>query len=151
MKFNKITIALSQLLLISSLSHADTSCKQENFWQNWFPKGEFVGFGKAPSVDKVAKAQYEFAQNYHRGNILTKDYSRALDLFQRAADNGLTQAHFKLGLLNHYGQGKAKDLSEAYTHYKKAAEQNNPEAEFNLGLMNRYGLGRPKDMQRTYL
>jgi len=88
MKFNKITIALSQLLLISSLSHADTSCKQENFWQNWFPKGEFVGFGKAPSVDKVAKAQYEFAQNYHRGNILTKDYSQ--DIPQQTSTNVLT-------------------------------------------------------------
>ena len=113
MKFKKITIALSQLLLVSTLSHADGLCKEADFWQSWFPKGEFVGFGHAPSIDKIAKAQFQFAQNYHRGNILTKDYSRALDLFQRAANNGLTQAHFKLGLINHYGQGKVKDLSGA--------------------------------------
>ena len=58
MKFKRITIALSQLLLFSSLSHAEAPCNEQSFWQIWYPKGQFVGFGQAPSVDKVAKAQY---------------------------------------------------------------------------------------------
>ena len=150
MKLNKITLALSPLLFLSTMGYAQTNCQEENFWQVWYPKGQFVGFGTPPSINKIAIAQYEFAEKYHSGNILTKDYSRALDLFKRAADQGLTQAHFKLGLINHYGQGKAKDLNSAYLHYEKAAQHSSPEAEFNLGLMNRYGIGRTKNMTASF-
>ena len=170
MKFKKIILVLAQLGLVSAIGVTvakqndepikkidqikkvnTENCKQETFWTSWFDNSnQFKGFGVPPSQKEISKAQYRFAENYHNGKVLTKDYQRALDLFTRAADSGLTQANFKLGLINHYGQGKAKDLSEAYTYYEKAAMHHSPEAQFNLGLMNRYGLGRNKDQYKAY-
>ena len=151
MQLKKIILVLAQLGLVSAIgvtvakqtdepikkidqisSVSEESCTQETFWTTWFDNSnQFRGFGVPPSQKEISKAQYRFAENYHNGKVLTKDYQRALDLFTRAADSGLTQANFKLGLINHYGQGKAKDLSEAYTYYEKAALHNSPEALFD--------------------
>ena len=170
MQLKKLVLVLAQLGLVSAIGVAvanqndqppnqndqpknisEVECKQETFWASWFGNtNEFKGFGVPPNKKEISKAQYVFAENYHNGTVLTKDYQRALDLFQRAADSGLTQANFKLGLINHYGQGKSKDLNEAYAYYEKAAQYNSPEAQFNLGLMNRYGLGRTKNQYKAY-
>ena len=170
MQVKKIVLVLAQIGLISAIGSTlakqndepikkidqikkvnTENCEQETFWTSWFDNSnQFKGFGVPPSQKEISKAQFRFAENYHTGTILTKDYQRALDLFTRAANSGLTQANFKLGLINHYGQGKVKNLSEAYTYYEKAALHNNPEAQFNLGLMNRYGIGRNKDKYKAY-
>ena len=136
MQLKKIVLVLAQLGLVSAIGVtvakqndepikkidqiekkvSSENCKQETFWTTWFDgSNQFKGFGVPPSQKEISKAQYRFAENYHNGRVLTKDYQRALDLFTRAAESGLTQANFKLGLINHYGHGKAKDLSEAYT------------------------------------
>ena len=106
---------ISQLLLASSISYAEP-CQDKNFWQAWYDASQFKGFGLPPDSNEVTKAQYRFAENYFTGNVLTKDYTRAIDLFQRAANSGLNQAHFRLGLINHYGKGKVRDLNKAYAH-----------------------------------
>ena len=134
MQLKKIILVLAQLGLVSAIgvtvakqtdepikkidqinnqisSVSDESCTQENFWTTWFDNSnQFKGFGVPPSQKEISKAQFRFAENYHTGTVLTKDYQRALDLFTRAANSGLTQANFKLGLINHYGQGKVKNL-----------------------------------------
>ena len=115
MQLKKIILVLAQLGLVSAIgvtvakqnnepikkidqinnqisSVSDESCTQENFWTTWFDSSnQFKGFGVPPSQKEISKAQYRFAENYHNGKILTKDYQRALDLFTRAADSGLTQ------------------------------------------------------------
>ena len=148
MQLKRVTIVIGQLLCISSFSQAVNSCEDKTFWQTWYQSGQFKGFGISPTKEAVAKAQYLFAENHYKGNLLTKDYKRALDLFKKAADAGLPQAYFRLGLMNHYGQGKSKDLKSAYTYYEHAAKINNPEAQFNLGLMNRYGIGWKREVVR---
>ena len=150
MHIKKITVILSQLLCISSFSQAVNSCEDKSFWQTWYKEGQFKGFGISPSKQEVAKAQYLFAENHYKGNFLTKDYTRALALFTKASEAGLSQADFRLGLMNHYGQGKVKDLQAAYKYYENAASANNPEAQFNLGLMNRYGIGIQKDLSKAF-
>ena len=99
MQFKKIVLALAQLGLISNIGVAaakendqlsninKTDCKQETFWTAWFDNtNQFKGFGNSPSKKEISKAQYLFAENYHTGTTLTKDYQKAIDLFQRAAD-----------------------------------------------------------------
>ena len=150
MMLKKITVILSQLLLMFFIPSLSQACNEKNFWQSWYPKGQFKGFGNPPEKIEVAKAQYHFAELYIKGKKLTKDYTRALDLYKQAADSGIEQANFKLGLMNHYGKGKAKNLSEAYMHYQKAAAKKMPEAQFNLGLMNRYGIGKKKNLAQAF-
>ena len=118
MQLKRVTIVIGQLLCISSFSQAVNSCEDKTFWQTWYKEGQFKGFGISPSKEEAAKAQYLFAENHYKGNFLTKDYSRALALFTKASEAGLSQADFRLGLMNHYGQGKVKDL-KAYELYRK--------------------------------
>ena len=54
--------------------------EDKTFWQNFGTQsGQFKGFGISPTKEAVAKAQYLFAENHYKGNLLTKDYKRALD------------------------------------------------------------------------
>ncbi|MCH9781965.1 MAG: sel1 repeat family protein, partial [Betaproteobacteria bacterium] len=124
MKHKKITAILSQILLLCSLTTLSKACEEKSFWESWYPNGSFKGFGTPPEKLDFAKAQYHLSENYFKGNHLTKDYTRAVSLYQLAADNGVERAHFKLGLMNHYGKGKLKNLTEAYNHYSKAAKNN---------------------------
>ena len=61
MKLKKISLILSQLLLASSISYAETPCQDKNFWQVWYDDSQFKGFGIPPNSNDVAKAQYRFA------------------------------------------------------------------------------------------
>ena len=140
MKIKKISCILSSLFFITTSNAGDT-CLQQNFWDIWFNQGSFKGFGAPPSETQIQKAQVELAENYYLGDRIAKNYKSAYDLFLRASKGDLTQANFRLGLMNHYGQGKEKDLIKAFDHYQLAANQNDNEAQFNLALMYRYGLG----------
>ena len=149
MQLKKITLLISKILFISTLSHSVNSCEEKNFWQTWYKDNQFKGFGIVPNKKDIAQAQYLFAENHYEGKKLSKDYSRALDLYTKASDSGVNQANFKLGLMNHYGKGKVKNLKLAYEYYIKSAN-NNPESQFNLGLMNRYGIGTKKDLKNAF-
>ena len=131
MKIKKIQAILSTLFFISSITQAHGKCIKQDFWTTWFNKGQFKGFGISPSKNEISKAQYELAENYYLGKVVSKNYSKAIDLFDRASKDGLSQAHFRLGLINHYGQGKVKNLQQAFQHYQIAAQKNDTEAQFN--------------------
>ena len=94
MHIKKITVILSQLLCISSFSQAVNSCEDKTFWQTWYKDGQFKGFGISPTKGEVAKAQYLFAENHYKGNFLTKDYTRALALFTKASEAGLSPVSY---------------------------------------------------------
>ena len=105
MKFKKIILVLAQLGLVSAIGVTvakqndepmkkidqtkkvnTENCKQETFWTSWFDNtNQFKGFGVPPSQIEISKAQYRFAENYHNGKVLTKDYQRALDLFDSSS------------------------------------------------------------------
>ena len=139
-----------QLVMFSSLSYSQGKCQDGNFWQTWFKESQFVGFGNPPTTNQIGNAQLEKANQYYFGNNLTKDYQKALDLYKKAASNGIDEANFSLGLMHHYGKGKLVSYQEAYDFYYKSAKNNNPEAQFNLGLMERYGLGRQINLETAF-
>ena len=150
MKIKSLCLAFVQLLMFSSLGYANENCQNGDFWQTWFEESQFVGFGNPPSTNQIGNAQLEKANQYYFGNNLTKDYAKALELYKKAANNGIDEANFSLGLMHHYGKGKLVSYQEAYDFYYKSAKNNNPEAQFNLGLMERYGLGRPINMENAF-
>lgn len=69
--------------------------------------------------------------------------------FQKAADEGISQAEYNLALMYEYGLGVKQDLDKTAALYRRAAEKNYPEAMYNLGLMYAYGRGFPQDFQRA--
>ena len=67
-------------------------------------------------------------------NGLEKDVTRAVELFERAAELGVKDAHFFVGCL--YGQGVdvEKDTAKAIRHWEAAAVKGQNIARYNLGI-----------------
>ena len=68
-----------------------------------------------------------------------KDYIQAVYWFRKAAEKGIAEAQFELGVCYHYGEGVAQDFVKATYWYRKAAKQGYSNAQYNLG--NRYYKG----------
>ena len=52
-----------------------------------------------------------------------RSYSKAAELFQKAADMGFAPAQYNLGYCYKYGDGVPRDLDKSAEWYRKAAEQ----------------------------
>lgn len=77
---------------------------------------------------------------YKKGN-----YTEAVKLFRKAAENGIAEAQANLGVCYHFGKGAAKIYTEAVKWYREAAEQGNAQAQFNLGFCYYNGKGVTKN------
>ena len=64
---------------------------------------------------------------------LKKDVTRAVELYERAAELGVKEAHFNLGVLYANGEDVEKDMDKAFRHYEAAAMNGHVFARFNLG------------------
>jgi len=64
---------------------------------------------------------------------LEKDVTRAIELYERAAELGVKGAHYNLGLLYHEGTDVETDTAKAIRHYEAAAMSGDVDARYNLG------------------
>lgn len=81
---------------------------------------------------------------HHLGNCyrhwlhgLEKDVPKAIELFERAAELGIKDAHFKLGIIFDEccaDEGIDKNTARAVKHYEIAAKLGHVEARHNLGV-----------------
>jgi len=68
------------------------------------------------------KAIYHLGDKYHSGlNGLEKDMTRAVELYERAAELGVKGAHYNLGCFYDEGKVVEKDTAKAIRHYEAAA------------------------------
>ena len=74
--------------------------------------------------------KYRFGQHG-----LVKDVTKAVELYERAAELGVKGAHYNVGCL--YGEGTQveKDTAKAFRHYEAAAMCGHVFARFNIGCM----------------
>jgi len=94
----------------------------------------------------IGEAQHDLAAIYTAGHGGVKqDYSRAAYWFEKAAENGVANASYNLGVLHHQGLGFEPDITKAMTWYKDAAAKGHPEAQYNLGIAYIEGIGVPYD------
>jgi hypothetical protein len=90
----------------------------------------------------VAEAEHDLAALYTAGeNGVKQDYERAAFWFRKAADQGIANARYNLGVLYHQGLGVKPDIKQAVAWYKTAADLGHPEAEYNLGIAYIEGIG----------
>lgn len=73
------------------------------------------------------------------------DYSGAMALWRRLADDGDARAQFNLGLLYRYGLGVEQDYGQAVFWLRQAAGQGLASAQNDLGRMYEYGYGVAQD------
>ncbi|NCX22776.1 MAG: sel1 repeat family protein, partial [Betaproteobacteria bacterium] len=66
---------------------------------------------------------------------IRKDYATALAKFRSAAQQGVADAQYNLGVMYEKGRGVAQDYGEAVRWYQMAAQQGYKEAQYNLGVM----------------
>jgi TPR repeat protein len=73
------------------------------------------------------------------------DFPRALDDFRAAADAGMADAQYFVGLMHAEGEGTARSYAEAAKWYEKAAAQDQPDALFALAKLYVIGGGVERD------
>jgi TPR repeat protein len=98
----------------------------------------------------VAEAQHDLAAIYTAGHGGVKvDYERAAQWFREAADNGVANARYNLGVLYHQGMGVERSIEDAIKWYTAAADLGHPEAQYNLGIAYIEGIGVPYDPSKA--
>jgi tetratricopeptide (TPR) repeat protein len=90
---------------------------------------------------QTSRFRYQLGRTY----LSSKDYTRSLDNFHKAAEQGDTFAYAALGWMYQNGVGVTKDLARAVAWFRKAAEQGNAVGQFDLGVMYHNGIGVAKD------
>jgi TPR repeat protein len=83
------------------------------------------------------------------GQVLNNDPELAAGWFFRAAEQGLADAQFNLGLMYANGEGVEKDMTQAVELFKKAAEQGHVDAQNNLGAMYFTGEGVERNEKKA--
>jgi uncharacterized protein len=79
-----------------------------------------------------------------------KNAVKAIEWYQKAAEQGDVSAQFKLGVMYRSGEGMPKNAVKAAEWFKKAAAQGDADAQFNLGVMYNTGEGVAKDLILAY-
>mmetsp|Transcript_2972 Transcript_2972/g.6899 ORF Transcript_2972/g.6899 Transcript_2972/m.6899 type:complete len:271 (-) Transcript_2972:147-959(-) len=79
-------------------------------------------------------AVYNLGTKYEYGEYgLEKDVTRAVELYERAAELGVKEAHYNIGVLYDEGTDVEKDVAKAIRHYESAAMGGDVSARYNLG------------------
>lgn len=86
---------------------------------------------------------------FYGGYGIQKNYEKARECFESAADVFDSDSRFILGLFYEKGYGVKQDYSEALKHYKIAAKQRNSKAFLHLGNFYYFGKGIPIDVLRA--
>jgi len=104
---------------------------------------------KADSGD--AEAQFALGLMYDLGIDVPKNYAESGKWYLKAANQGLAEAQFKLGVRYfEYGKTAKENYTTAFTWFYKAANQGIAEAQFNVALMYQLGRGVPTNKVEGY-
>jgi uncharacterized protein len=129
------------------------------------PKQETIGAGKsAPAQQtyptatdagiipsKDYKTERSKKQPAPQGSSPTDDHYFTVRLYEESAENGNSDAQYKLGLLYLTGNGALQDFAEAAKWLKLAADQGYALAQYELGLIYRTGHGVAIDQVQSYV
>jgi len=99
----------------------------------------------AAKAEESANDLYQRAVKLDRADASDKDFTSAAYWYQKAAEQGHTDAQTNLAAM--YAEGRGVDISgtEAVRWYLKAAEAGNVRAQYNLALMYHLGEGITKN------
>jgi TPR repeat protein len=76
-------------------------------------------------------------------------YKKAIHLFKKSAEQGVSSAQYGLGVMYDNGKGTVQDYKKAFHWHKKAAEQGVSSAQYNLGKMYHVGIGTVQDYKKA--
>ena len=100
----------------------------------WYEKSfpQYKDLAEKGDVD----AQLEVGRFYYDGRMRSgQDYLMSIPWFERAANQGNSDAYNYLGVIYHNAEGVEKNLQKAYEYYLKGAELGNCHAQRNLAWL----------------
>src|SRR5215211_6162708 len=98
-----------------------------------------------------AEAQFAVALMYDLGVDVPKNYAESGKWYLKAANQGLAEAEFKLGVRYfEFGKKAKENYISAFGWFYKAANQGIMEAQLNVGLMYQLGRGVPTNKVEAY-
>jgi serine/threonine protein kinase len=112
---------------------------------------------KRPTVDHIiqtlekytlAPASITSEEHYNQGLKFDqlKDYTHALEFYQKALDKGHVKAGTNMGLFFLLGKSGVPDKAKAYQYFLDSANKGHPRAMTNLAIMLKRGDGIPQDI-----
>lgn len=106
-----------------------------------FDPVQAVAFLEKAAAAGSPEAQFELAKIYERGTGVPVDETRALELYQAAADQDFADAINDLGFLYYQGGlGLPSDPAKALELFERAADLRHPQALFNFAALIDDGL-----------
>jgi len=147
-------IGLASLLFLScgGKKEAGLTADQEEKIHSDLPDGlsgpneKSVQFLKLQAEEGIRDAQYQYAYHLLTGQGVQENLPVAKQWFKKAADQGHTEAQYRLALIDL--QGKEHGISkpaEAAEWFLKAANKGHVDAQFNLGRLCLDGRGVAQD------
>ncbi|ESQ93014.1 hypothetical protein ABAC460_01815 [Asticcacaulis sp. AC460] len=101
-----------------------------------------------------APAQYVLGQVYGGdkayAGLVAPDKNEKRKWIRRAAEGGVTEAMYSLGLQYYNGEGGAQDRSAAAMWFRYAAQRGQPDSQYNLGVLYETGVGAPMSPGESY-
>lgn len=95
-------------------------------------------------------AQFWLGLAYKSGEGVPQDDSKAVEWFQKAAEQEHDEAQYHLGLAYESGEGVPQDYTKAVEWYLSAAEHGVLYAQHNLGLLLLHGKGVLRDCTKVF-
>lgn len=92
-----------------------------------------------------ARAQYDLANAYLRGNGVTIDVKKAVAWLEKSAAQGYVRAQYRLGYLYLTGKGVTQDFAKAFRLLRDGARKDYSPAQFYLSRMYARGNGVEQD------
>src|SRR5262245_21601911 len=97
------------------------------------------------------EAQFTLAVMYDLGVDVPRNYAESGKWYLKAANQGLAEAQFKLGVRYfEFGKKAKENYTTAFSWFYKAANQGIVEAQLNVGLMYQLGRGVPTNKVEAY-
>lgn len=123
---------------------AENTGKAQKLYADIFPQVE------ALANKGISNAERYYAQYYQYGDGgVTQDYAKALEWYEKAAEQENSDAMNRIGILYANGAGVEQDYTKALEWYEKAAELGNDMAMNNLGVMYANGYGVEQDYTKA--
>lgn len=95
--------------------------------------------------------QNRLASQYKSGEGVEQDYAKAMEWYQKAAEQGSSAAQNNIGVMYQRGEGVNRDYVQAYRWFKAAAEAGNVDGQHNLGDLYQRGFGVPQDFSQAVI
>lgn len=90
-------------------------------------------------------AMFEAALMCQKGQGMSPDLPKAIELYKQSAGKGFNPAMNNLGVAYREGRGVQRDFVEAMKWFKQSAMKGNSQAALNVGAMYVNGQGVPRD------